>query len=136
MISMTLATVLHAALIATGDHTYAQAHQMNQETGRPLVVLVGADWCPACNTMKTTAMPHVRRRGLLGRVAFAEVNADREGRLARQLTGGGGIPQLIMYHQTPTGWTRNVLVGAKSPEEIESFINTGIAATPASVTLR
>src|SRR5687768_11420210 len=65
--------------------TYAQAHKVTAETGRPLVILVGADWCSACRRMKQDAMPEVAQRGLLNKVSFAVVNTDREGPLAKKL---------------------------------------------------
>jgi hypothetical protein len=45
--------------------------------------------------------------------------------------GGGSIPQLIMNHQTPAGWSRRVLVGAQSPAQIQQFIDQGLT-TPAA----
>ena len=128
MISLTCTAILHAALLSTGGATYTEAHQLNLQTGRPLVVLVGADWCPHCRVMKQSTLPQVAQRGLLGKVAFAEVNSDREGTLARQLMEGGPIPQLIMYHKTADGWQRSSLVGSRSAGEIESFLQRGLAA--------
>ncbi len=129
MISLTCTAVLHAALLSTGGATYTEAHQLNSQTGRPLVVLIGADWCPHCQVMKQSTMPQLAQRGVLNKVAFAEVNSDQEGALARQLMNAGGIPQLIMYHKTADGgWQRNALVGSRSAGEIESFLQQGIAA--------
>lgn len=126
MTSVAFAAVLQAAVLSTGAQSYADAHQENVDTGRPLVVLVGAEWCPACRQMKNNIMPEVARRGLLKKVAFAEVNTDEERTLSRKLMSGGGIPQLVMYRKTSEGWEREVLVGAQSPERIESFINDGL----------
>ncbi len=128
MISLTCTAILHAALLSTGGATYTEAHQLNQQTGRPLVVLVGADWCPHCRVMKQSTLPQVAQRGLLGKVAFAEVNSDHEGVLARQLMEGGPIPQLIMFRKTADGWQRSSLVGSRSLGEIESFLQQGISA--------
>lgn len=128
MFSLTVAAVLQASLISAAPQTYSEAFHVNAETGRPLVVLVGADWCPACRTMKTSTMPSVARSGLLDKVAFAVVDTDREGDLARKLMSGGSIPQLIMYHQTPEGWKREMLLGGQSPSQVESFIRRGLDA--------
>jgi thiol-disulfide isomerase/thioredoxin len=126
MTSMTLAAILRTACLTTGGQTYAEAHKDNAETGRPLVVLVGADWCPACRTMKSSALPQVEKDGVLSKVAFAVVNTDREGDLAHKLMRGSSIPQLIMYHKTDDGWKRYSLVGAQSPQRIESFIQQAV----------
>ena len=134
MTSMTLAAILQAACLSTGAQTYAEAHQANSETGRPLVVLVGADWCPACRDMKNSALPQVEKDGVLAKVAFAVVNTDCDRELANKLMQGSSIPQLIMYRKTHDGWKRQSLVGAQSPGQIKSFIKQALESTviPAS----
>lgn len=123
VLSVTLTVLLQASLSASAnDATYAAAHRVQAETGRPLVVLVGTDWCPACRQMKDRVIPQARRRGLLGRVAFAMVNADQDRALARKIMRGGSIPQLVMFEKTAGGWKRTQLTGAQSVEQIESMI--------------
>ena len=136
MMNLALAAVVQTALFAATPvpATYSEAHRQMTESGRPIVVLVGADWCPACKVMKNTALPQAQQRGALDKVAFAEVNTDHEGALARELTGGGSIPQLVMFHKTNSGWQRRVLVGAQSPAAIATFINQGVGS-PGSATL-
>ncbi len=126
MTTISLAIVLQTAALATTANSYAEARAKTAETGKPLVVLVGADWCPACQTMKNSALPQVARRGALGKVAYAVVNTDHESALAKQLMRGGSIPQLVMYRETPSGWKRESLVGAQDPATIESFINRAV----------
>jgi thioredoxin-like negative regulator of GroEL len=131
---------MQAALMLTGAEakpaeakpleaaTYAEAHRVTEKTGKPMVVMVGTDWCSPCQTMKKTILPRVREHGLLRRVAFAVVNPDRDGDLANQITGGGPIPQLVMFRKTPKGWVRKKLVGGQSVETVEQFINEGLAS--------
>jgi thioredoxin-like negative regulator of GroEL len=107
--------------------TYAEARQTTTETGKPMVVMVSTDWCPPCQTMKKTVMPRVREHGLLKKVAFAMVNPDRDGALAEKITGGGPIPQLVMFRKTAKGWTTKKLVGGQSVESVEQFISEGLA---------
>ncbi|HEY2840291.1 MAG TPA: thioredoxin family protein [Pirellulales bacterium] len=135
MTTISLAIVLHAAALATGAApTYAEAHAQQKETGKPLVVLIGADWCPACQTMKNSALPQVQKRGALAKVSYAVVNTDQQGTLARQMMQGGSIPQLVMFRETADGWKRETLVGSQDPAAIEAFINRGLAdvKTPAN----
>lgn len=131
MTSLTLAAALQLSVITAGAHTYAEARATNLESGRPLVVLIGADWCPACKTMKDRALPQVEKGGLLDKVAFAYVDADEDSQLARKMMQGGSIPQLIMYRQTADGWKKESLVGAQSPGKIEAFLKKGIDAAVA-----
>jgi thioredoxin-like negative regulator of GroEL len=102
------------------DVAYAQA----QENGKPLVVLVGAEWCPGCVKMKNQVIPVMKSNGSLEKVQFAQVNTDNDPELAEQLMRGQSIPQLIMYTKTDTGWKRHQMTGPKSVSEVESFIQS------------
>jgi thiol-disulfide isomerase/thioredoxin len=134
MTSLTLSAVLQLSLLSTGADTYAEAHKKNAETGRPIMVLVGADWCPGCRTMKESVMPSVAKQGLLKKVAYAQVNTDKEAELAKKLMSGGSIPQLIMYRKTQDGWKRYSLIGAQSAAKIEAFIKQGLEPEDAKLT--
>ena len=122
--------LLQISLLTTGANDYDQAYKTTTETGRPLVVLVGADWCPGCQTMKQSVIPQLARRGTLNSVSFATVNTDQQQRLAGRLMHGESIPQLIMYVKTDDGWQRKQIVGAKSVTEVEAFLSQGVASKP------
>ena len=97
------------------------------EDHTPLVVLVGADWCPACRRMKKI-LPQAASAGTLGEVEFAYVNTDRQPELADRLLQSGSVPQLIRLEKTAAGWVhgkvmgiridrrRGVIMGAVSPK--------------------
>ncbi len=136
MVHLTMNILLQAAAVTAGGQDYATAYKQTSESGRPLVVLVGADWCPGCRQMKQTAIPEVEKRGGLDAVAFAYVNTDQDSSLASKLMKGGSIPQLILYHKTETGWKRQQLTGAHSPADIQSFIQRGIDASVPKISSR
>ena len=114
--------VLHMSLAASAGQTYNEAHRQHVETGKPLVVLVGADWCPACQTMKTSVMPKLESAGKLKDVAFATVNIDHQARVGRAMMEGNLIPQLVIYTKTDKGWKLNRLIGGQSVEAVEKFL--------------
>lgn len=116
--------IMQISLVTTagGPQPYDVAYKAAQETGRPLVVLVGADWCPGCQTMKQSVIPQLQRRGTLSGVAFTAINYDQDERLAGRLMSGQSIPQLIVYVKTDEGWRRSQMTGPKTPEEVEAFI--------------
>jgi len=124
--SLVLATVLHASILTVGADDYAAARRETADSGRPMVILVGADWCPACQTMKNEILPQVKRQGLLRRVAYAVVNLDRDKRLGQELVAGGPIPQFIMYRKTREGWKRRRLIGGQSVKTVKTFIEEGL----------
>ena len=126
MTSLGLALVLQASVIGAPGNTYAQAHQVTVDTGRPMVVLVGAEWCPACKTMKDTVIPAVEKRGGLKSVSFAVVDIDEEKELGKTLIRRGPIPQLLMYRKTPLGWRLRRIVGGQSVKTVETFVAKGV----------
>ena len=84
MLGLTAATVMQFALLATAGSEYMDAYNRADEEGKPLLVLVGAEWCPGCRVMKDEAMPELRRRGGLKHIVFAEVDADAKPELCRK----------------------------------------------------
>jgi len=133
-----LAVLVQAATVgAAPEGDYKEAYRASQKSGQPLVVLVGADWCPGCQKMKGRVLPELRKRGMFRRVAFARINSDRQSKLARTIMSGETIPQLILYHKTPEGWKREQLTGAQSVEKVEAFLEKGIALSnvPSSETV-
>jgi thioredoxin-like negative regulator of GroEL len=132
MLSLTLAMLLQAAALAPASHDYATAFKQTEETGQPLIVLIGADWCPGCRQMKYTTLPELEKKGGLRNVAFAYVNTDRQSELAGKLMKGSSIPQLVMYRKTDEGWKRQQLTGAQSTSSIEAFIARATDAADSS----
>jgi thioredoxin-like negative regulator of GroEL len=120
--------MLQAALLTSGADSYEVALKAAQENGQPLVVLVGADWCPGCVTMKNATMPAMVRSGALRNVQYANVNYDRDPNLARQLMRGNAIPQLVVFSWTEKGWHREQITGATSSGVVNGMIQRAIAA--------
>lgn len=125
MHGVVLAVLLQAAM-AGGEHDYPTAFKAADESGKPLLVLVGTSWCPGCVTMKRSVMPNLLRKGKLTGVAYAEVDADSQSALAGKLMQGGTIPQLILYRKTDTGWRRSLLIGAQSESTVETLVERAV----------
>ena len=98
-------------MLAAGAQTYDDAYKDAEKTGRPILVLVGADWCPACQTLKHGPISNLTKSGTLKNVAFAVVNTDEQPTLANQLMRGESIPQLVLYTKSSDGWKRQQLIG-------------------------
>jgi thioredoxin-like negative regulator of GroEL len=125
--SLTIALFLQASLLGAGGNNYNDAHRETVETGKPLLVMVGADWCGPCQQMKKSILPQVDKHGMLKNVSFAHVNVDKESELARKLTGGGPVPQLVMLRKTDDGWRKRKLIGGQSVDTVEKFIREAVA---------
>ena len=103
--------------------SYPAAAKHAETRQQPLLVLVGADWCPGCQTMKHSVLPAMARSGDLERVSYATIDTDREPQLAGRLMRGGAIPQLIIFSRQADGaWHREQIVGAASQREVQSLI--------------
>ncbi len=126
MTGLAATMLLQAALLTTGAQTYEEAFKDHEANGKPLLVLVGADWCPACQTMKNGTIARMERSGALKKVAFSMINTDREDRIARSLMRGGSIPQLILFTKTDKGWERQQLTGAQSEQTVQTLIGDAI----------
>jgi thioredoxin-like negative regulator of GroEL len=123
-----IACVSLVAATSSAAETYEAAYKAMKEEGKSLVVLVGADWCPACQTMKTNVMPKLETAGKLKDVAFATVNIDHQARIGRSMMEGNLIPQLVIYTKTEKGWKLERLIGGQSVEAVEKFLASNAKA--------
>jgi thiol-disulfide isomerase/thioredoxin len=133
VVNFALAAMLQAGLLGAEPVkaqtlSYNEAYAQSQSGDKPLVVMIGADWCPACVQMKNSALPQIAQDGVFKEVAFTVVDTDRQADIAKQVMDGGAIPQLIMYRKTSEGWQRERLQGGHSPSAILSFLRRGIHA--------
>ena len=132
MSSLSLAVILQGMIVASGGDTYSEAYRATAKTGRPMVVMVSAEWCPACKTMEKNVIPKIKERGRLAQVSFAIVDLDRQQELGKKLTRGGPIPQLLMYRKTRAGWRLRRLTGGHSLRKVETFIDDGLKSDEAN----
>jgi thioredoxin-like negative regulator of GroEL len=127
MTGLAAAVLLQAALMTTGAQPYEDAFKEHEASGKPLLLLVGADWCPACVTMKTGTLARMERSGKLKKVAFSVLNTDNDRKIAGNVMRGGSIPQLIMFTRNAEGkWDRQQLTGAQSEQAVERMISEGV----------
>ena len=132
MTGVALGFMMQTVLLAAGPQTYDDAYKQAETNGQPILVLVGADWCPGCRTMKGAVLPKLQAGGKLKSVNFAQVDTDVSAALAAHLMRGNGIPQLIVYAKTEKGWHREQITGATSEEAVEQLIKRAADAQAAA----
>ena len=126
------ALLLAPVVFAANPASYQAALKEAQVEKRPLLVLVGATWCPGCQTMKKAVLPSLEREGGMKAVSYVTVDADTEREVARQLMRGNAIPQLIVFAKTPAGeWHREQITGETSAAEVKSLIARAVSAQTA-----
>ena len=130
MAGIILAVLIQVSVLPSQSSTFQQAYRQSMHTGRPLVVLLGADWCHGCRVMSTKILPTIAKAGGLANVEFVYINIDHQRRLVEKLTRSKAIPQLICFRKTPAGWERRCLTGAHGVKEVNRFINIGSIRNP------
>src|SRR5262245_6289938 len=113
---MTGLLLIVASLATTSTEklpTYAEAYRQHKQDGRPLVVLVGAEWCPACRSMKSTNIPEALKSGVFKDAVFTMVDVDAKHDLANRLMRGSSVPQLVMYYDSEDGPRRTQMDGVQ-----------------------
>jgi thioredoxin-like negative regulator of GroEL len=126
MTALTANLVFQTLIMATGAQPYAEAYKTTEETGKPLLVLVGADWCPGCVTMKKSTLARMEKLGKLKQVSYSVINTDHDPTTANQVMRGSSIPQLVLFEKTPSGWKRSQITGAVSEGDVEAFIGRAV----------
>ena len=127
MANLALIAVIQASILAAPAQKFPEAYRRSLDTGKPLVILVGASWCGPCMVMKNSVLPDVTKAGGLKGVEFAYVDVDLQPELAGKLSSGGAIPQLLRYEKKKAGWTGRKLTGALNAKQVTSFVKASSA---------
>ncbi len=128
MTGLAFCLLLQTAAVGADALPYNDAYRAAQESDQPLVVLVGAEWCPGCVTMKRSVIPNLLRRGKLRNVQFAVVDTDDNPALAQKLMRGASIPQLIVFSRGEEGWKREQFTGPQAEATVEAAVDRAATA--------
>ena len=128
MVSLFLAVVLAGVTSEQQlQQNYADAYAQSVSQQKPLMVVVGAPWCPACNVLKDTTIRSMAQTGELDGVSLAVINRDEDPELAKQLTEGEKmLPQIIVYTQNKSGWKRRKLLGYQPKQPVRTLIRRAL----------
>lgn len=120
-----LAFVLFSAPSFAGEPvSFEQAYQNAKASGRPLVAVLGAEWCPACVVLKNQTIPEALRRGGLQDVELTHVNIDHQKKIAAKLQAGPMIPQVVKMQWTGKGWDIKRFPGVPNVDSVQAFAKT------------
>lgn len=112
---------------AVSFNSYKEAYRRAQEERLPLVVFVGAEWCPACRKMDEAVFPHLPKSPILQNGVFARVDYDQDTKLAQAITGGGALPQVVIFPPQGSGQKLRRVVGAQPVEKLFQFLREGLS---------
>ena len=132
MVSLLLAVILGSVTSESVPHKdYAEAYKESVAEEKPLMVVVGAPWCPACNVLKSSTIVPMAETGELKEVSVALLNRDDDPELAKQLTKGERmLPQIIVFSKSSNGsWQRRQLSGFQPKQPVRSLIRKAVKMT-------
>lgn len=129
MFALLVAAVMaNVSVLATPPDDYATAYEQAQKSGKPLMVVISAPWCPACVSLKNTTLREMESGGQLEDVNVVVIDRDRDSKLAEQLMRGQTIPQVIVFSKKDTGrWQRAQLTGFQTPGTIRQLLRNALA---------
>jgi len=128
--ALTLLAVLNAPSTTDEQIPYDAAYRKAQEEKKPLVVLVGANWCAACRTMKSETILPMKGAGELREVVFTHVDKDIQPEIAQQVMQGNTLPQLVVFCEGEQGWKRFSLTGIQSERRAKELIRKASEVLP------
>ncbi len=127
-----MVSVLFAIALSlfTSEHeakqSYAMAYEKSITEKKPLVVVVSAEYCPACHVLKDTTIKSMEQNGELDDCSVVVIDRDADPELAKQLMAGEKmVPQIIVFSQSDTGrWKRLKLTGFQPAQPVRSLIRS------------
>lgn len=125
--SLLLFSVLTSAQV--DRPSYETAYQKAQEENKPLLIIVGADWCAACKTLKAQTIDPMQSSGKLRDVIVTIVDKDSRPELAQQLMQGSSLPQLVVFAKGDEGWKKFSLSGLQSERRVQELLERASTET-------
>lgn len=111
------------------QQNYADAYKESLAQHKPLMVVVGAPWCPACNVLKETTIKQMAQTGELDSVSLTVINRDEEPELVNELTRGEKmLPQIIVFTNDRGRWKRDQLMGFQPKKPVRSLIRRALGS--------
>ena len=137
MFTILVALLLSGVTSEDANKDYKSAYKEALKAKKPLMVVVGADWCHACNVLKDSTIKPMVKTGQLDNVSIALVNKDLQPELVDQLTHGEKmIPQIIVFTKTDSGWKRSKLMGYQPQNNVRDLVNQAVSRTDTGTVLR
>lgn len=122
MTSLIAVSIVQATLMAAPADEFSAAYARSVANDRPLVVVLGAKWCPACVVMKNSVIPEVAKKGGLKDVEYVYVDVDSQPQLTKKIARGSAIPQLLRFEKQGDKWDSKYLIGGQTAEKVTEFI--------------
>jgi thioredoxin 1 len=114
-------------VFATGG-TLASAEARGAQTGRPVLVLVHADWCGPCQTLKRGALTHPQLAAWISENTVAVAVEADDAPEAVQEMGVRSLPSLVLRRE---GRTVAVREGVASANRLQRWLDAELGPATA-----
>jgi|694.fasta_scaffold00028_124 thioredoxin-like negative regulator of GroEL len=131
MVQVILTLVLAVTGVPSKPIAYEEAIEQAQKENKPVLILVGAKWCAACEIMKRETIEPMKAEGELKDVIVTYVDKDQRPELAQQLMKGETLPQVVMFAKDNDQWRRLSLTGMQTKSRIQEMLGR-VASLPAA----
>ena len=115
---------------------YEAAFAKANDENKPLMVVVGARWCAACQILKKETVQPMKEAGALKKVVVTFVDKDDRPELAEKLMKGETLPQIVVYSKKTGAWKRYSLTGLQSKKRMGELLARVEGKTPNAPVLR
>lgn len=109
--------------------SYEAAYKQAQEQHKPLLIVVGAEWCAACKVLKSQTIEPMQTSGKLENVVVTIVDKDARPELAEKLMDGKTLPQLVVFAEGSDGWKKFSTTGISSENRVLELLGKAAAET-------
>jgi thiol:disulfide interchange protein len=130
MVQVILTLVLAVNGASSKALTYEQALEQAQKDNKPILVVVGAKWCAACEVMKRETIEPMKAAGELKDVVVTYLDKDQRPELAQQLMKGETLPQVVMFCKEKDQWRRLSVTGMQTKPRLQELLGRVARAAP------
>jgi len=130
MVQVILTLVLAVNGASGKSLTYEQALEQAQKDNKPILIVVGAKWCAACEVMKRETIEPMKSSGELNDVIVTYLDKDQRPELAQQLMKGETLPQVVLFSKEKDQWRRLSVTGMQNKPRLQELLGRVARTVP------
>lgn len=122
-VSVLMFVLVSSISVVAGEaaKSYKEAYNKAVAEKRPLVVLVGATWCPSCIKMHDESWHEiVKEEGAV----YVAIDYDADNEVATKILSGNSIPQIVVYKPNKDNWICDRRIGFCQPGPIRTWLRS------------
>lgn len=130
MLHLAMALMFAATNASDKPLQYEDAFAKADKEEKPLLIIVGAQWCASCQIMKKETMQPMKDSGALDKVVVTYIDKDKRPELAEKLMRGPTLPQVVVYSKNTGSWKRYSVTGMQSKKRVAELLGRATGSGP------